>query len=303
MPPTNAELASSLEELAALLELAGASSYAIRAYRRAAELVRTTPAPVSDLVRAGRVRSLRGIGPGIEARLRELAETGRLVELDELRSSASPELAAFGRMHGFAAKRFVDVGAALGVHTVAELRSAAAEGRLREVRGIGPVTEARIVAALASDAPARRRELMLSEARALLERIATALGGEIAGDPRRWHESPVRLAVVVAADTAQAARERFAGLPEIVAMLDADTGLTVEGIAVELVTAAEGRFGTALVRATGSEDYVASIEPLADAPDEEAVFRAAGLTSCRRSSASCRPSAPGRPPGRGLDPR
>ena len=277
MPPTNAELASSLEELAALLELAGASSYAIRAYRRAAELVRTTPAPVADLVRAGRVRSLRGIGPGIEARLRELVETGRLAELEQLRSSASPELAAFGRMHGFAAKRFVDIGAALGVHTVAELRSAAAEGRLRDVRGVGPDTEARIVAALASEIPDRRRELMLSDARALLERIAGALGGEIAGDPRRWHESPARLAVVVAADDADGARERFAGLPEIVAMLDADTGLTVEGIPVELVTAPDGRFGTALFRATGSEDYVASLEPLADAPDEEAVFRAAGL--------------------------
>jgi DNA polymerase (family 10) len=275
--PSNAELASSLDELAALLELADASSYAIRAYRRAAELIRTTPAPVADLVRAGRVRSLRGIGPGIETRLREFVETGRLAEVEELRSAASAELAAFGRMHGFAAKRFVDIGAALGVHTVAELRAAAADGRLREVRGIGPDTEGRIVAALASGAPARSRELILSDARALLQRIAAALGGEIAGDPRRWHESPARLAVAVAAEAGDEARERFAALPEIVAMLDADTGLTVEGFPVELVTAPPERFGSALVRATGSDAYVASIEPLPDAADEEAVFRAAGL--------------------------
>jgi len=71
VPPTNAELASALDEYAALLELAEASSYAIRAYRRAADLVRTTAVPVADLVREGRARSMRGIGAGIEARLRE----------------------------------------------------------------------------------------------------------------------------------------------------------------------------------------------------------------------------------------
>ena len=65
----NAHIAARLDEYAALLELAGAGYYSHRAYRRAAELIRATPAPVADLVRGGRVRELRGIGPGIEARL------------------------------------------------------------------------------------------------------------------------------------------------------------------------------------------------------------------------------------------
>jgi DNA polymerase (family X) len=276
VPPTNAEIASALDEYAALLELAEANAYATRAYRRAADLIRTTPGPVAELVRAGRVRSLRGIGASIETRLRELVETGRIAEVEELRAAASPELAAFGRLHGFAAKRFVEIGAALGVSSVEQLRAAAADGRLRDVRGIGPDTERRIVAALSAPAPAAGRELMLSDARALLERIAEGLGGAAAGDPRRWHETPVRLAVAVATHDAGEARRRFAGLPEIVAMLDADTGMTVEGIAVELVTAPPEAFGTALVRATGSAGYVAAIEPLPAARDEEAVFRLAG---------------------------
>jgi DNA polymerase (family X) len=275
--PTNSELAAALDEYAVLLELADASTYATRAYRRAADLIRTTPASVADLVRGGRVRSLRGIGTGIEARLHELVETGRLAELEELRESVSPELAAFGRMHGFAARRFVDIGAGLGVRTVAELRSAAAEGRLRDVRGVGAETEARILAALASPEPERRRELMLSVARALSERIAQALGGTVAGDPRRWHETPMRLAVAVRSESPEEARARFAALPEIVAMLGVDIGMTLDGVPVELVVAPPGRFGTALVRATGSAGYVASIEPLPEAADEEAVYGAAGL--------------------------
>ncbi len=277
VPPTNAELASALDEYAALLELAEANSYATRAYRRAADLVRTTPAPVADLVRAGRVRSLRGIGPGIEARLRELVETGHLAEVEELRKTVSPELAAFGRMHGFSAKRFVEIGAALGARTVDELRAAAAEGRLQDVRGVGPDTEARIASALASPKAPAGRELMLSDALALSQRIADGIGGVVAGDPRRWHETPSRLAVAVVAEDAGEARCRFAALPEIVAMLGPDTGMTVEGIPIELVVAPADGFGTALVRATGSAEFVASMEPLAGAADEDAVFRAAGL--------------------------
>jgi len=80
----NAQIAQTLESYAALLDLAGAGYYTARAYRRAAELVRETRAPVAELTRAGRVRELRGIGPGIERRLVELVETGKLAELEEL---------------------------------------------------------------------------------------------------------------------------------------------------------------------------------------------------------------------------
>ena len=57
-------------------------------------------------------------------------------------------------------------------------------------------------------------------------------------------------------------------------------GVTIEGVPVELVAAEPGRFGTALVRATGSPAYVGALEPLPDAPDEEAVYRTLELPWC-----------------------
>src|SRR6478735_10928448 len=101
---SNVTIAATLDEYAALLELAGASVYSARAYRRAGQLIRALPVPVDELVRAGRVTELQGIGTGIEARLRELVETGRIAEFEELRQETSPELAALGRMHGFGAR-------------------------------------------------------------------------------------------------------------------------------------------------------------------------------------------------------
>lgn len=277
MYPTNETLSASLDEYAVLLELAGANSYSVRAFRRAAELIRTTALPVAELVREGRATSLRGIGPGIEARLGELVDSGRIAELEELSKTVSPELAAFGRLHGFAPGRFVEIGAALGIQTVDELRAAAAAGRLREVRGVGPKMEARIVAALESPAPQARRRLRLSEARALSSQLATALGGLPAGESRRWADSPGRLAIVVPSERPDEVRAAFSALPEIVALIDHDLGVSLDGTPVELVIARPELLGTALLRATGSPEYVAALEPLPDAPDEETLYRKLGL--------------------------
>src|ERR671930_184516 len=147
----NARIADRLEAFATLLELADANPYTPRAYRRAAETIRGARVPVAELVRTGRVRQLRGIGPGIEARLRELVESGEIAELAELERELSPELVGLGRYLGLSAKRSVELARALGVRSVEELREAAAAGRLRTVPGIGPKTEAQLLEALARD--------------------------------------------------------------------------------------------------------------------------------------------------------
>jgi DNA polymerase (family 10) len=114
--------------------------------------------------------------------------------------------------------------------------------------------------------------------------IAAALGGEVAGDVRRWRDSCERLAVVCAARDPSAVLDRFAELPQIVAVLEREqrrsVGVTVEGVPVELHAAAPAALGTALLRATGSPAYVAALEPLPDAPSEAAVYAALGLPWC-----------------------
>jgi DNA polymerase (family X) len=282
---SNATIAERLEAFAGLLDLSGAGYYTSRAYRRAAETIRETRAPIAELVAAGRVQELRGIGPGIATRLGELVRTGTIAELDELEREVQPELVGLGRFIGVGPRRMVEIGTALGVRTADEFRAAAREGRLTSVAGIGPQTEQRILAALERERqPRDRKGMTLNRARALLEGIADAVEGEVAGDPRRWADTSFAFAVVCAAARPKALLDRFESLPEIVAVLEREerraVGVTVEGVPVELVVAAPGRFGTELARATGSPAYVAALGKLPDAPDEEALYAALGVPWC-----------------------
>jgi DNA polymerase (family 10) len=282
----SADIADRLDAFAAVLELGDANPYTIRAYRRAADTVRHSEVDIAALVAAGRVRELRGIGAGIEGKLEELLGTGQIAELAELERDLRPDLVGLGRYLGLTARRAIDIARALDVHDADELRKAAAEGRLREVPGIGPKIEAEIVAALARETEARAPQgLWLNRSRELVGGIAAALDAAPAGDVRRWCDSCHQLAVVRAAARPGPVLARFAELPQIVAVIEQGerhaVGVTVDGVPVELTVPPPRSFGTALVRATGSRSYVGALEPLpAAASSEEQVYAALGVPWC-----------------------
>jgi DNA polymerase (family 10) len=281
----NARIADRLDAFASLLELADANGYSIRAYRRAAETIRGAPAPVAELIASGRARQLRGIGPSIEAKLRELLETGDIAEVAELERELAPGLIGLGRYLGLGAKRSVEIARALGVQTPDEFREAAASGKLRDVPGVGAKIEAQLLEALAREPePRARRGLLINRARELVGAIADSLGGEAAGDVRRWRDSCEHLAVVCGAADPGPVLARFAELPQVVAVIEQAErralGLTVEGVPIELVVVSPERFGTALVRATGSTGYVDALEPLPEAAEEDAVYARLGIPWC-----------------------
>jgi DNA polymerase (family 10) len=127
-------------------------------------------------------------------------ETGVIAELEELERELSPDLVGLGRYLGLGAKRSVELARSLDVRTADEFREAVAAGRLRDVPGIGPKTEALLVEALVREGEPRPRQgLLLNRARELVGGIADVLGGEAAGEPRRWRDSCEQLAVVCAA--------------------------------------------------------------------------------------------------------
>ncbi len=285
MAVTNREIGDRLDAFAALLELLESNPYTIRAYRRAAETIRASSLQIDGLVRSGRARDLRGIGAGIEARLRELVETGQIAELAALERELAPDLVGLGRYLGLGAKRSLELARSLNVRTADEFREAAATGRLRSVPGIGTKTEARLLEALSREGrPQPKVGLLLNRALDLVGGIAASLGGQVAGDVRRWRDSCERLSVVCSTRDPGSVLAEFGELPQIVAVIEQGdwhaVGVTIDGVPLELIAAPPESYGTALLRATGSPAYVAGLEPLPDAPDEVRLFEAIDVPWC-----------------------
>ena len=102
----------------------------------------------------------------------------------------------------------------------------------------------------------------------------------VAGDVRRGRDLSERFAVVRAATAPRPVLDAFGHAPGVVAVLERQDrwalGVTVEGVPVELYVPPPGELGTALVRATGSEEFVGALGDLPAAPTEEEVFRLLG---------------------------
>jgi putative hydrolase len=155
----NETIAERLREAADLLEEQQANPFRVRAYRRAAQTIADLPAGIDSLfARAGMngLEALPGIGPSLAAAIAEMVRTGRWAQLERLHGAAEPEkLFRAGPGIGSAlARRLHDT---LHVDTLAALETAAHDGRLESVPGIGRRRLAALRAALATMLQRTRR--------------------------------------------------------------------------------------------------------------------------------------------------
>ncbi len=137
--PTNEDIADVLDRVADLLRGQDANPFRIRAYRDAAQTLRTHDRPVAGLVRdegAEALEELPGIGPSLAGAVAEFVHTGRLGLLDRLQGEVSPE-DLFRVVPGIGADLARRIHDALGVETLEELEQAAHDGRLDGVKGFG----------------------------------------------------------------------------------------------------------------------------------------------------------------------
>jgi hypothetical protein len=162
----NQAIAEKLRELADLLEQQNANPYRVGAYRRAARTVTGQEEPLADL--AGReglegLDRLPGIGRSIALAIQEMLRTGRWMQLERLRGSLDPEQ-VFQSIPGIGPALARTIHESLDIETLADLELAAHDGRLEEVRGVGPRRARMVAAALAH--MLQRRSVPAAEPRA-----------------------------------------------------------------------------------------------------------------------------------------
>lgn len=260
------EVARSLDEIAGMLVFAGEARFRVKAYERAAAVVRTLGSELAALVEQDRLRELEGIGPTLSRQIQELWNTGGSEYLARLRREHPEGAAELVQVDGMTPRRIRALHAALGVRSVAELRAACEGERVRTVPGFGARTEARLLEAserwLARGGPAPRR-LILSEAIELVELVQRELLGSaaavhVAGAVRRGEETVSELDVVLVGDRGRAL-QRLRQLRQVWRVDEASGSAYLAAGSLLNVHVAGADLGNRLLEATGTEAHVAAV--------------------------------------------
>lgn len=261
----NLELAWQLEQIAELLEIRDENPFKVRAYRRAAAVIRELPEPVDTVAARGELRRLPGVGEALAAKIEEWLRTGRIAFYDQLARELPPALADLLRILGVGPKAAYRLYRELGVTTVAELEQACREGRVRNLKGFGARSEERILEGI-QRLQTHQTRTPLGEALALAREITAWLRAlpavqrvEVAGSARRMRETVGDLDLVCASADPGPVMEAFAALPFVTRVLAlGDTRASVvlrTGLQVDLRVVPPAAFATALHHFTGSQAH------------------------------------------------
>jgi len=269
----NIDIARIFNDVADLLEIQGANVFRVRAYRNAARTVETLGAPVESMVRSGgALEELPGVGKDLAGKIREIVETGELGMLRELAKELPEGLVAMMRIPGVGPKRAKQVYDSLGIATLDDLEAAARAGKLRELRGLGPTIEAKILQGITEQrAHAGRHPLAEAEAyvKPLVEHLRRVPGLtriEVAGSFRRRRETVGDVDVLVAAEKPEEVTQSFvtySQVKEVTARGDTRSAVVLRsGLQVDLRVVPERSFGAALHYFTGSKPHNIAIRTL-----------------------------------------
>jgi DNA polymerase (family X) len=260
----NGEIAEAFEELASLYELDGAVVYRVVAYRNAAKAIREAGVSVEELAKQGRAVELSGVGKTIAEKIDALLETGSIPSADKLKQRIPSGLVEITRIPGLGPKRARLLHDELGVSSIEELREAAEDGRLKDVKGFGRKAEENLLGAFAAGADGRpKARMLLSKALPVAEELVAtlrdhpaALRVELAGSARRLADTVKDLDIVAASSDPAALAEAFAGLHSVDSVSTfGEAGakaVTHSGLPIDLRIVPEEAFGNLLQHLTGS---------------------------------------------------
>jgi DNA polymerase (family X) len=265
--PGNTEVAEQFDLLADILELEGAESFRVLAYRRAATRMRETSGSIAQLALDGRAKELQGIGKTIEEKIVQIVEQGEIEALAKRKTSIPPEVVLFMRLPGLGPKTAARIWKELGISTLDELKTAAEAERLRALPGLGAKSEEKILKALAFQAenPDTGRLLLgqglpaVQAVVAVLRDHPAAVHVSEAGSVRRRKETFRDLDIIATATDPAELTTYFTLLPWVVEIVaHGDTKATVisnEGLRFDLRVVPPESYGNLLQHFTGAKEH------------------------------------------------
>lgn len=144
---TNSEIVDLLELTGRLMELHDRDTFKTRSFQTAAFNLDKSTADLSNLPVEELVK-LQGVGKSVAQKIREIAETGRLTDLDELLAETPLGVLDMFRIKGLGVKKVRTLWRELGIDNLHDLQVAGENGEIAKIKGFGASTQEKILAAL-----------------------------------------------------------------------------------------------------------------------------------------------------------
>jgi DNA polymerase (family 10) len=273
---TNQEIAQIFYELADMLEVKGENRFRVQAYRKAADQIAGHVRSMADLAAEGTLEDIPGIGEAIAKKIVEILETGQLTHHRRLRQEIPAGVTALLAIPDVGPKTARLIWGALGIETIDQVEEAAREGRLRQLKGLGPKTEQNILEGIERlrARQAQPARILLGTALPVAERLLAGLGAcpavqrtDAAGSLRRLKPTVGDIDLLAASDDPQAVTDFFVKLPEIARVQShGDTKASIilhNGLQVDLYVLPRGEYGSLLQHFTGSKQHNIELRELA----------------------------------------
>ncbi len=266
-------IAAALREIGRLLKVKGDNPFKVQAYARGARALENLGDDLNALVRARRLTEVAGIGNALASIIEEIYRTGECWMLQQLHDELPPGAVELSEVPGLSLKKITALHDALRIESVADLKTACQEGLVRNVKGFGQKSEAKLLTDIEKlEAPEER--ILLNRALDEADRILQYLRGapelmeaNIAGSLRRRKETVRHIRIVAASEQPKAVLDRFLGFPALARTVELDETRCVAqlagGLQAELQVVPPADYVAALHHWTGSPKHIAKLEELA----------------------------------------
>lgn len=258
------EVAQVLAEIAAILEIKDENPFKIRAYENAARVVEGLT-NLDELIKAGDLTSIKGIGKNLADHITELYKTGRLKEYEKLIKLMPEGLLEMLNISGVGAKKVKVFWTKLDITNIGELEYACQENRIRDLPGFGQKSQDKILQGILYLKKHQGRHLYpyaLVSALPLfdaLKKNKKVIRVELAGSLRRKRETVKDIDIVVSTDSPKKVMDDFvilSNVDSVVAKGETKSSVVLKsGINADLRCVTDQEFPYALHHFTGSKEH------------------------------------------------
>jgi len=133
----NQDLMAIFLSMAGLLASRRENPYKVKAYRRAAESLKSLPENIAELAERGELQTIPGIGKELSAKIQEFLATGRIRAYEELKAPLPDSVREWVNLPGFSEPIVHDLFFRLGITTWEDLEALARSHLLETLPGLG----------------------------------------------------------------------------------------------------------------------------------------------------------------------